>query len=140
MSNVIDLFESRKKRPEPPTLEVLAEQCIDEISENWERFAKNNRLNDYFISSVPVWAQPKVNYLSDLNAISSIENKVNLALILHAPGTSSSSRLGWVAAFDVNGVQIETPIMMCEAYARCFNILLFLKLSRALTDHGISLS
>lgn len=137
VSNVIDLFE-RKKLAEPPSVQSLALQCSEEIAENWERFARNNRLNDYFLSSVPVWALPQVNYLSDLNAISSVENKIHLNAIINAPDTSGGSHLGWIAAFEINGLRVETPVMMCEAYARCFNILLFLKLGRALTQHGIT--
>jgi hypothetical protein len=135
VSNVIDLFP-RKPR-EFLTLEDLAIHSTDEISENWERFAKNNRLNDYFLQAVPLWSLPQLNYLSDLNAISSVESKINLSPIINSPETSESSKLGWVAGFFIRGVRIETPVMMCEAYARCFNILLFLKLSRELTNHGI---
>lgn len=134
MGDVIDLFSNRKA---PPSLESLGLKCAEEISDNWERFARNNRLNDFFLSSVPGWAS-QVNYLADLNAISVIENKLGLSLLLNAPGTSASSKLGWVAAFETKGIRVETPVMMCEAYARCFNILLFLKLGREITNHGIT--
>lgn len=137
MANVININEHRKKPIEPPSLEVLASRCSEEISENWERFARNNRLNDFFLSSTPVWSLPHINYLSDINAISIIENKINLALLLNAPGTAGASQIGWVAAFEIKGIRIETPYMMCEAYARCFNILLFLKLGRELTQLGL---
>lgn len=136
MSNVIDMFGPKKPR-EIPSLEILVASCCEEISENWERFARNNRLNDYFLSNVPLWAMPQLNYLSDLNAISVVENKLGMGLLLNAPETSPSSKLGWVAGFEIKEVKVETPVMMCEAYARCFNILLFLKLSRELTNHGI---
>lgn len=136
MSNVIDMFSARKPQV-VPTLEVLAAKCIDDISDNWERFARNNRLNDFFLSCIPHWAIPQINYLSDINAISVIESKLGLAVIVNAPGTSPSSKLGWIAGFQIKGENVETPVMMCEAYARCFNIILFLKLSRELTNHGI---
>ncbi len=126
-----------RKPREVPTLEELAARSADDISQNWERFARNNRLNDFFLSCVPLWALPQLNYLSDLNAISVVESKLGMSLVLNAPGTSPSSKLGWVASFEIKGVKVETPVMMCEAYARCFNILLFLKLSRELTNHGI---
>lgn len=136
MSNVIDMFNPKKHR-EVPSIDALAVDVTESISENWERFARNNRLNDYFLSCVPLWAMPQINYLSDINAISTIETKLGVAIILNAPGTSESSKLGWVAGFEIKGVKIETPVMVCEAYARCFNIILFLKLSRQLTNHGI---
>lgn len=140
MADVIDMFDRRKRTVEKPSLQELATRCSEEISENWERFARNNRLNDFFLSSTPVWALPQVNYLSDLNAISVLENKIHLALLLNAPGTAGASQIGWVAAFEIEGHRIETPYMMCEAYARCFNILLFLKLGHELTHHGLSIS
>lgn len=136
MSNVIDMFSPKKPR-EVPSIEVLAVRCVDDISENWERFARNNRLNDFFMKSIPSWAAPGLNYVSNLNAVSVVETKLGLSFILYAPGTSPSSKLGWVASFEIKGVKVETPVMVCEAYARCFNILLFLKLSRELTNHGI---
>lgn len=137
MSNVIDMFGPKKPR-EVPSIEALAAQCSESIAESWERFAKNNRLNDFFLTSVPLWALPQLNYLHDLGAVSGVEAKLGLAVVVNAPGTSPSSRLGWVAAFELRGVRVETPVMMCEAYARCFNILLFLRLSRELTNHGIA--
>lgn len=136
MSNVIDMFSKRELQV-TPTLEALVVKCIDDISENWQRFAKNNRLNDFFLSCIPHWAIPQINYLSDINAISVIETKLGLSVIVNAPGTSPSSKLGWVAGFQIKDANVETPVMMCEAYARCFNIILFLKLSRELTNHGI---
>jgi len=138
VNNVIDMFNPKKPREAPPSIEALAVRCTDLINENWERFARNNRLNDYFLSCVPLWAMPQLNYLSDLNGVSTIENKLGLSVVVNAPGTSPSSKLGWVAGFEIKGVKVETPVMMCEAYARCFNILLFLKLSRELTNHGIN--
>lgn len=136
MSNVIDLFAGRRKPAAKLSVEELARKCSEEISDNWERFARNNRLNDYFLSSVPSWATRTINYLADLNAVSTVENKINLSILLNAPGTSPSSHLGWVASFELQGVRVESPVMMCEAYARCFNILLFLKLGRALQQQS----
>jgi hypothetical protein len=133
MSNVIDLFGDRNKRSAPPvSVEDHARNCAEDISENWERFARNNRLNDYFLSCVPMWVNPQVNYLSDLTSVSSLETKIQLNVMVNAPGTCDSAALGWIASFNIQGVHVETPVMMCEAYARCFNILLFLKLSRTL--------
>lgn len=137
MGDVVDLFPAKGLRA-VPSVEALAARCGDDISEDWARFARNNRLNDYFLSCVPLWALPQLNYLSDLNAVATVEAKLGLSPIVNAPGTSAASKLGWVAGFDTKDVRVETPVLMCEAYARCFNILLFLKLSRELTNHGLN--
>lgn len=139
MADVIDLAERRKKLPEKPTFQDIATFCLEEITSNWERFARNNRLNDYFVNSTPSWASPGVNYLTDLNSIALIENKINLPLELLSPGSTGAEQLGWIAAFRINENRVMTPFMMSEQYARCFNILLFLKLGRELVQNGISI-
>lgn len=139
MAEVIDLSKHRKPPIEHPTIEQLAALASEEIAGNWERFARNNRLNDYFASSTPTWSNPHTNYLGDLNAVAIIESKINIAVAVSAPGHAGVSQLGWVASFKINGITIATPFMVCEAYARCFNILLFLKLGRELTQRGITI-
>lgn len=138
MAEIISFADHRK--PEKPTFLQVAVRCQDEIATNWEKFAKGNQLNDFFVSSVPSWTKEGVNYLSDLNALSQIENKIKLLVQISAPGTLDKQQLGWVAAFTINDTKIETPFMFSEAYARCFNILLFLKLGRELTQNGISIN
>lgn len=130
------MFAPKKPRV-IPTLEELVASCVDDISVNWERFALNNRLNDFFLSSVPLHSMPSVNYLADLNSIASVEHRIHLSVILNAPGTSESSKLGWIAGFEIQGTKVETPVMMCEAYARCFNVLLYLKLNRELVNNDL---
>ena len=138
MADIITLADHRKKPEEKLTIEQLASECVAAIAGDWERFARNNRLNDYFLQHTPQWTREKVDYLSDLSALSVIENKIGLGLYLVSPEASAStSQLGWVAGFKLNGVRFETPPMAFEAYARCFNILLFLKLGRELTQNGI---
>lgn len=137
MAEIIDIASRRKPPPEKPSLESLASWCIEDIQGNWERFARNNRLNEFFVTSVPVWAQPNVNYLEDLNALSIIEQKIHLEPQLVAPGFSPDNALGWIGAFRMNGIVVATPFMVNEQYARCFNILLFLKLKRELVTNGI---
>lgn len=137
-AEVINMADRRKPVIiEKPSVEQLAHECCDEIAGNWERFARNNRLNDYFVQSVPLWTTTGVDYLSDLNALSVIESKINLGVLISAPGVSNPNQIGWLAIFKMNDVNVGTPPMFSEAYARCFNILLFLKLGRELTQAGI---
>lgn len=124
---------------EKPTLEQLAITCSEEIDENWQRFARNNQLNDYFVQQV-IHATPTVNYMQDINALSVIETKINLTLTLHAPEAIDTAQIGWIADFKIGRAHISTPVMLSEAYARCFNILLFLKLSREINNNKITLS
>lgn len=143
MADIIDLASRRKpelKEVLKPTLKDLALQCVDEIQGNWEKFARNNRLNEFFIQSIPTWADAAKNYLEDLNALSGVEQKIGLDPQIIAPGFSPDNSLGWLASFRVNGQTVTTSWMVSEQYARCFNILLFLKLKRALVTNGISVT
>lgn len=140
MAEIINLDDHRKPPQKKPSLEELAVICSEEIAENWQRFAKNNRLNDYFKQSAPSYTKDDLVYVQDLNAISAIEARINLNLTLHAPQSIDESQLGWIADFKIGSAHVSTPFMPFETYARCFNILLFLKLSRELTNHGISVS
>jgi len=138
MADVIDIASRRKPPPpEKPTIRELADHCIEEIQGNWEKMARNNRLNDFFISSTPSYSQPTINYLEDLNALSAIEMKIGLDPQVVAPGFSPDNALGWLASFRLNGIAVTTPFMVNEQYARCFNILMFLKLKRELVTNGI---
>lgn len=140
MADVIDISTRFKKPPPKPTVAELAQFCTDEILSHWEKFASNNRLNDYFRSSTPMYSRSDVNYLEDLNALSLIEQRVHLEPQIIAPGFNDKNTLGWIAAFRLNGSIVVTPFMVNEGYARCFNVLLFLKLNRELQSAGIALT
>lgn len=129
MADVINLSDHRKKRPPPSPTEVVA-FSTDAIMSEWERFAKANKLNAFFISSIPSYTKQDTNYLGDLNEIASIENKIGLLPSVSAPGMAGPSQLGWRAYFRFGEALVETPDMPTEQYARCCNILLFLKIKR----------
>lgn len=135
MADVIDFSDWRRKKQEEQAEKLSSElvtHCVAEISDAWERSARNNKLNDFFISSVPTWTRSELNYVNDLNALSSIESKIHLDVIVAAPATLDPEALGWAAGFTFMGDVVSTPEMVSEAYARAFNILLFLKLQREL--------
>ena len=135
MADIIDLASRRK--PAPATVHALAIACVEEIQANWEKMARGNRLNEFFISSTPSYSQPSINYLEDLNGLSNVELKIGLDPQVVAPGFSPDNALGWIGAFRLNGIVVVTPFLVNEQYARCFNILLFLKLKRSLVTNGI---
>jgi hypothetical protein len=140
MSNVISLDSRRKLAPVKPTVREIIEFCVEDILDHWEKFASNNRLNDYFIASVPSWTNQSINYLEDLTAVSIIEQKIDLPVQVVAPGFGPDEDPfpGWIASFRLNGEIITTPFMVSEVYARCFNIMLYLKIRRELTSYGLS--
>lgn len=130
MAQIINLSDF--KNGPKLTVEELIIECAEEVSEAWEYHARNNRLNKHFLESVPTWTDYNVNYLQDLNAVSAVEVKIGLTLTLSAPGSNPAS-LGWVAGFSFYGRKVETPYMVSEQHARCFNVLLFQKLGREQT-------
>jgi len=139
LADVID-FAARKKAA-APSVETIIHNCIEEIEGNWERFARNNRLNDYFLQSTPAWAEEDIDYLSDLNAISRMEMKINLLpLIQVRTGWLAGFTLTWTVDGEAHEHGVQTPMMFTEPYARCFNILLCLKLRRELGQAGIHLT
>lgn len=139
MADIISLDDRRKKPAAQPTIREIADDCTEDILGNWEKFARNNSLNDYFIQCTPSWSQPSINYVSDLNALSAIETKIDINLAIFGPG-HLEGQLGWMAGFKINDHLITTPgIMLSEAYARCFNILLFLKLCRTMTQLNMTI-
>lgn len=140
LADVIDISTRRKSAPQKPSVQELALWCVEDISGNWEKFARNNRLNDFFVSSVPSWGDSSVNYLEDLNALVGIEKKIGLSPQVISPGFSSDNALGWVSAFRMNGIVVATPFMVSEQHARCFNVLLFLKFKRELVTNGITVT
>ena len=134
MTKIINLADFRKPVKEKEIdLASLAQSCIDDISINWANAAKINRLNEFFLQSTAGYSSPDLNYISDLNHVSSLEHKIKLQLVLKSP---QDGFIGWVAGFAFGDVIIETaPVHFSENYARCFNILLFLKLNRELKLH-----
>ena len=132
MADVINLADRRKKEL-PPPVDVLR-NAVDHIAADWERFAKTNRLNDYFVEAASVWTDGATNYLSDLNAISLIEHKLGYGVLVKSPAFTQG--LGWKASFRLKSGTATTPDMPFETYARCFGILLYIKRKRDLVAMG----
>lgn len=124
MGEVVDLASRRAKKP---TWEELSVKAIDLILTDWERFAKINRLNDFFKSTLSSVAKDE-SYLTDLNALAVLELKMGVWPMVFFPNTLSPKQHGWVVSFELGGFKVSTPEMATETYARAFAILLFLKL------------
>lgn len=122
-----------------PTILQLTVDAVDFLLGDWEKMARSNRLNDYFKSSLPslIDQETRVNFMSDLNEIAKLELKLDLFPMIFFPGTTRQEQLGWVVQFKVDDDTICTPEMASECYARCFGVLLYLKVKRAALDAGI---
>jgi hypothetical protein len=140
MGEIVDFTARRLRIVKPPkTIIGLAGDAIVYLLADWEKMAKNNRLNDYFKSTVPNlrYTSEKTNFMADLNAISVLELSIDLFPIIFFPGTSTSKQLGWMVQFIIGNERIATPELASEAYARCFGILLYLKLKRDALTAGL---
>lgn len=114
-------------------------KAIEFLLTDWEKMARNNRLNDYFKSSLPnlVDQNARVNYMGDLNEVAALELNLELFPMVFFPGTTDRKQLGWVVQFFLGKERISTPELASEAYARCFAILLYLKLKRDALEAGL---
>ena len=141
MGNVIDFTARRlKEQPKPVTMEELMANAVDLLLIDWEKMARNNRLNDYFKKSVPqVDKDTKTNYMSDLNEIAALELNIELFPMVFFPGTVDRKQLGWIVQFFLGKTRISTPELASETYARCFAILMYLKMKRDAIEAGLLL-
>lgn len=142
MDKIIDLRSAKNKKALAEKYfksdEIALNQSIDEalknkfitatieISSKWKEHAVRNAIDDLIIVEMSDHLIDKsLKYSDDLNAISYIEKKLNLNPLVLGPGASSGNHLGWGAGFFLNGILYATPEFSTEAYARCFNILLW---------------
>ncbi len=140
MGEVVDFTARRlKERPPKPTMEELMVKAIEFLLQDWEKMARNNRLNDYFRASMPnlIDQSTKTNFMSDLNEVAGLELNLELFPMIFFPGTTDRKQLGWVVQFFLGKERISTPELASEAYARCFAILLYLKLKRDALEAGL---
>ena len=131
MADIIDFTSKRKqKTKESPkvTFEEVVYDTIDDLLGDWERMARKNKLNEFFIAALPSFIDPqsKQNFMKDLNAIADLEKNLHLMLVIHAPGTIEPQQVGWVVQFTVRETIVSTPDMATEGYARCFAVLAYI--------------
>ena len=151
MSNVLQFKRNGKKPhhrdgdgklPEVRTTDMVFYDVFDDIIGDWQRFAVRNRLNEYIISKLPFFLKgpPSTDYISDLNALSAIELKLDIKVALFWPGTTTANPIGWIAGFHKDGKIFTTPAdMSSEGYARALNILLYMGLENQLRSLSGSL-
>jgi hypothetical protein len=142
MGELVDLTAYRQARgKEKPqvTWASIKEAAQDFLLTDWEKMARNNRLNEYFKRSLAnqIDHGSKVNYMSDLNEIAALELNLELYPMIFFPGTLNGTQQQWVVQFKLDKETVCTPELASEAYARCFAILLFLKVKREAIVNGL---
>lgn len=137
MGAVVNLAERRKVKPVKPTVLELATFVCDDILDHWNKAASKNMLNEYFMTCTPPYSYAHVNYLEDLTAIGEMERRIGLWCQVISPHFGNPELPGWIAAFRVGSTTITTPFFTSEAFARCFNILLFLRVNRDIKTYDI---
>lgn len=131
MADIIDFTAKKKQKQQPAgpavSMEQLVQDTIEGLIDDWERMARKNKLNAFFISALPSFIdqETKTNFMSDLNAIAALEKNLNLMLSIRAPGMIDPEQFGWVAQFRLGDYEVDTPDMAAEEYARCFAILAY---------------
>lgn len=101
------------------------------LLEAWKDEAIGNNLNKFILSHFnDRLIDRTIDYTSDLNGVSKLEQLLKLNPIILGPGTTPSTSIGWGSGFFMNGLLITTPEFSSEVYARCFGLLLFVILSK----------
>lgn len=145
MADIIDFTAKRKQKAEPApkpavtSIQDVAFDAVDFLLGDWEKFAKKNRLNDYFKQYFPnfIDADSKVNYMRDLTELATLEGKIGPPIMVFFPGTIEPVQIGWVVRFKIADHEVSTPDMASECYARCFALLLYLKIKADAINLGL---
>lgn len=144
VTNVVDFTARRLAKSaaekNPPSISEVAVDALDFLLGDWERYARQNKLNDYFKTSLPgqIGQESTVNFMADLTQVANIEHNIGLLPMVFAPGTGSAVQRGWVVQFKLCEELVQTPDMASETYARTFAILLYLKTKRDAIDAGLN--
>ena len=136
MADIINMDAMRKKKPPPlpKSPAELSDFCSADVMEHWEKYAKSNRLNEFFSTNASIYTKPEINYLSNISEIVSVERVLGMQPVIYAPGIISQQQIGWRAGFRFENILVETPDMASEEYARCCNVLIWLRIKRAVSE------
>lgn len=117
----------------------IFQDVTEEILTEWQQAAVNNRLSEYITKKLPAHARgPKhTDYVNDLNAIATVEQKLGMKVAIFSPGTTRNNTYGWLVAFHRGKEIFSTPPdMASEGMARALNILLCVCFERTLKSLG----
>jgi hypothetical protein len=131
---IIDFAAAKKNKSQPtapaktpPTPTELFLDIYEDIIGEWQAKAVMNSLNEFIHSRIPSYVRSdSVNYVGDLNVLSSIEQKLKMTVSVFYPGVTPSNPHGWLVGFHYdNNVYSAPSVMASELYSRALNILLF---------------
>ena len=75
--------------------------------------------------------------VEDLNVLASIERMVGLNPVIFSPTCTDANMVGWIVGFHMSDCVFSSPELKTEGLARAFNVLLFLRMSRALNAKAV---
>jgi hypothetical protein len=138
--------EDKKPRTKKQPPDVFAKtnmdifkEVTDDVLGEWSRAAARDQLNEYIGSKIPAKARLKTDaeYIKNLNALSMIEQKLDMKVALFYPGCTAANPIGWMAAFH-RGKEVFTtvPDMASEGHARSMNLVLSIAFLATLKSLG----
>jgi hypothetical protein len=119
----------------PLTTREIFENCYSDVIDDWQLAAVKNGLNDYIRQKIPSKARGADNadYVGDLNAVSAVEQKLEMLVTIFYPEVTPSNPHSWLVGFHLGKeVYSAPPHMVSEAYARALNILLYIEFTAQL--------
>ena len=139
MANIIDLNSRRPNKSCSVTLQSIADESIEFLISEWEKFSRKNRLNEYFVQYFPnfVDVDSRVNFMSDLTELAALESTLGRGGSVFAPYALHPQQVGWVSRFKMAAEEISTPDMSSECHARAFALLLYLRVKAKATELGL---
>ena len=106
------------------------DDVADDLMQHWHFYKNQNRLNEFIRTKFPEYLQPhpEVNLLEDLNAISQIEQRLNIENQITVASTVGDDGVStrWTAAFKQDEIIYPTGNLESEAIARIVNVLNYL--------------
>lgn len=136
MGDVVDFTQRRLARDQhPPTFVELAERAEGALSADWAKM--QGSLNEYFKASLPTLVDQAstVNYMVSLTDVAVVERNLAHYPTVLGPG-SQPRQHGWRVQVRVQApgskepLVVVTPELPSEEQARCFAVLLLLRLRR----------
>jgi hypothetical protein len=101
--------------------------------------AGRDQLNEFIGGKLPAKARLKndAEYIKNLNALSMVEQNLDMKVAVFYPGCTSANPIGWMAAHH-RGKEVFCcpPDMASEGHARSMNIVLSIAFSATLKSLG----
>lgn len=129
------LAKKKKSAPkqQPQTTTEIFEDVYADIIDEWQTKAIANGLNEYIRKKIPVHARgtAQADFVGDLNILALAESRLGMQVSMINPEAAGTQ--GWLVSFKMGDEAFSAPPQMAsEAYARAFNILMFVEFNSRL--------